>query len=80
MPQVRGKWVHIEKHAAVGMACERPPIGMDDLLRVLEEPDHDDGNQAYARIGKRTIILYYAEAEDSIEVRSVSATRGRLAP
>jgi hypothetical protein len=70
--------VVIEKHAAVGMACERPPIRENHILAVLEEPDHDDGHQAYKRVGPRTVIVYYEEDDDTVEVRSVSATRGRL--
>lgn len=76
----RGKWVTIRKHAAEGMACEAPPIREDDVLLVLEEPDHDDQNQAYKRIGTRTVIVYYEETDDHIRVRAVSATRRRLSP
>lgn len=78
--EVRGKIVLIGKHAHEGMAAERPPLDEHDILAALETPDHDDGRQAGKRIGKRTIIVYYEETQDGIEVRSISATRSRLAP
>lgn len=75
-----GKFLTFRKHAFEGMNCERPPIKLDDIIDALEDADHDDGNQATKWNGRRTIIVYYTETEDEVNVRSVSATKGRLAP
>lgn len=77
---VRGKFVSLKKHAFEGMNCERPPVQVGDVIDALEQPDHDDGNQAVRWNGHRTVIVYYAESEDELIVRSVSATKGRLPP
>lgn len=76
----QGKFLTLAKHAVEGMNCERPPIQIHEVVEVIEEPDHDDGNQAIKWMGHRTLILYYSLYEDEIHVRSVSATKGRLAP
>lgn len=52
---------------------------VEDVVDVLEQPGHDDGNQAFKWMGGRTVIVYYTEHEDELNVRSVSATKGRLA-
>jgi hypothetical protein len=79
-PFARGKPLDIRKHARDGMEAERPAVRVEDLVRALEESDHDDGQAARKRIGRRTILVRYEEAEDRISVRGVSATRRRLAP
>ncbi len=76
----RGKHVTILPHAVDGMGCERPPIRPSVVLDVLELPDTDSGRLATAWLRNRTILVYYDEYEEQIEVRSVSATRRRLAP
>lgn len=78
--QVRGKRLTIDKHAYDGMNAERPPVQPPLVEFVLEEADQDDGHQALKAIGGRTIIVYYRETEDEIYVKSVSATRRKLAP
>lgn len=55
-------------------------IEANDVLDVLDEPDYDDTRKAYKWIGRRTVIVYYAEEEDRILVDSVSATSTRLPP
>lgn len=80
MLAARGKTVTIRKHAYEGMLGERHAIQEQDLVRVLEEADHDDGETAWKRIGPRTVIVRYRAAEDRIVVVSVSATRRRLPP
>lgn len=77
---VRGKWCRVARRALDGMNAERPPISDAEIEAPLEEPDHDDGNQARKRIGRRTIIVYYREEADTLVVRAVSATRSRMAP
>jgi len=72
--------VTFDKHAAHAMNAERPPIEAWDVGRVLVEPDRDDGHRASKRIGRRLVNVYYDETEDEIHIRTVSATRGRLAP
>lgn len=72
----RGKPVAFTKHALEAMSCERPPVRSEDVLLALDEPDEDtpqDG--ARKRLGRRTIIVRYAEYEDEIRVKTVSATR-----
>jgi hypothetical protein len=59
---------------------ERPPIRLGELLAVLETPDHDDGRKAFKWLNDRTVIVYYEEEIDEINIRSVSATRRPLAP
>lgn len=80
MPRAEGagKPVFVRKHAAEGMLGERDAIREEDLLKVLEDPDHDDGHDAWKRLGRRTIIVRYREADARIVVVSVSATRRRL--
>lgn len=68
----------MSRHAADGMACERPPIKDSTITRVLEEPDHDDQATAWKWINGRTVIVRYREDEQQIWVASVSATRRRL--
>ena len=68
----------LSRHAHDGMAAERPRVRHEDLARVLEEPDHDDGTTAWKRIGRRTVIVRYVEEEGVVRVRSVSATRRAL--
>jgi hypothetical protein len=78
MDAARGKPLHIRKHAYEGMMCERPPVRVDDVAEALGRPDHDDGSQARRWLGGRTVIVYYAEHEDAIYVRAVSASRRRF--
>lgn len=75
---VRGERVFILPHAQDGMDGERPPIRPDDLARVLERPDSDDGTCARSHRRGRTILVYHDDLEDEIEIRSVSATRRSL--
>lgn len=75
MALIRGKWTAFSKHASDAMAAERPPLDVND---VLEAPDHDDGRQAFKRIGRPTILVYYEEDRAQVYVRGVSATRRRL--
>lgn len=77
---VRGKWVVLRRHALEGMEAERPIIDEHDVQATLETPDRDDGHQAFRRIDRRTVIVYYEEHPDEIQVHGVSATRRRLAP
>lgn len=67
-------------HAYDGMNGERPPMRENDVQHTIDEPDEDDGTKASRWIGRRTIIVYDDENEESIHVRGVSATRRRLAP
>lgn len=76
----RGKQATWTSHAFDGVDAERPPIRAEHVVSVLEEPDADDGRCARAWRGYRTILVYYYEGEEEIEVRAVSATRRRLAP
>jgi hypothetical protein len=62
------------------MYAERPPVREHDIETALETPDTDQDGRATRRIGSRTIIVYYTELKENIHVRSVSATRRRLAP
>lgn len=78
--EVRGKPVTFTRHALAGMDGERIAIGMDELLRVLEEPDHDDGKEARKWVGWRTIKVYYREEARHLWVLAASATRRRLPP
>lgn len=80
MLAARGKTVTIRKHAYEGMLGERHAIQEEEVLRVLDEPDRDDGESAWKRIGQRTVIVRYREAEDRIVIVAVSATRRRLPP
>lgn len=75
---VRGKPCRISKHAFEGMRSERPPLDDTDVALVLGEPNRDDGRLATRRMGARTILVYYAECEDEIVVRCVSATRSHV--
>lgn len=77
--QVRGKPVWLSRHTYEGMFAERPPVQSSDVERVLEDPHHDDGTKAQRWIRNRTILVYYAEDAEGIEVLGVSATRRRLA-
>lgn len=76
--EVRGRPLYLTAHAVVGMDAERPPVGIVDVLRALEEPDHDDGKEATKWVGRRTIKVYYSEEGDRIYVRGISATRRRF--
>lgn len=76
----RGKIVTFLSHATEGMEGERPRIRLTAVLNVLDDPAMDSGRLATAWVHNRTILVYYHEYEDEIEVRSVSATRRRLAP
>lgn len=78
MLSARGKTLAIRKHAYEGMLGERHAIQEHDIVEVLDEPDRDDGESAWKRIGPRTVLVRYREAEDRIVVVSVSATRRRL--
>lgn len=80
MLAARGKTVTIRKHVFEGMHGERHAIQEEEVARVLDEPDRDDGQSAWKRFGQRTVIVRYREAEDRIVVVSVSATRRRLPP
>lgn len=62
------------------MYAERPPIQVDDVANVLESPDSDFGGRAFKWISRRTVICYYDETKEFLEVRSVSATQRRLGP
>lgn len=77
---IRGKRLSFDKHAAHAMAAERPAVREGDVERVLEQPDRDDGHRTLKWLKDRTIIVYYDETEDEIYVRTISATRDRLAP
>ena len=76
----RGKVLTILEHARVGMDSERPPIRVEDVAAAIETPEQDDGRCATIWRRRRTVLVYYEEVEDEVEVRSVSATRRRLAP
>lgn len=78
--EVRGKRLRLSLHAFEGMSAERPRIDLQDLANVLETPDADNGREAFRWIGTRTVLVYYEEDEEEVYVRSVSATRRRLAP
>lgn len=78
MTLIRGKETAFSKHASQAMAAERPPLEVTDVQEVLEAPDHDDGNKAVKRIGRRTVLVYYEEDDAQIYVRSASATRRKL--
>ncbi len=72
----RGKPVLFTKHAVQAMACERPPIEVDEVLRALDEPEQDGALAgARKRSGRRVVIVRYEEHEDHIHVKTVSATR-----
>jgi len=75
---IRGKWAAFSKHASEAMAAERPALDVNDVREVLENPDHDDGRQAFKRIGERTLLVYYEEDESQVFIRSASATRRRF--
>lgn len=77
---VRGKRLRLLKHAVEGMEAERPPLRLHDIASILEDPDYDDTNKAFAWTGRRTVFVYYQEDEEEVVVRSVSSTRSRLAP
>jgi hypothetical protein len=74
----RGKRIAFSKHAAQAMGAERPMVRPWDVADVLEHP-HEDTREfgARKRIGARTIIVRYVEDEETIHVRTVSATRRR---
>lgn len=74
----RGKPVALPRHALDGMTGERRPISPLDVVKVLEEPDHDNGKEASRWLRGRTIKVYYTEAESRIIVLGVSATRRRF--
>jgi hypothetical protein len=75
---VRGKRLAFSKHAAQAMWCERPPIDEWDVLDVLEHPDEDTKTHgARRRFARRTIIVRYHEDEETLHVRTVSASRSR---
>lgn len=76
--RARGKPVSFAAHALDGMAAERERVRAEDAVRVLDEPDHDNGKDASKWVGRRTIKVYYIEEEDRIFVRGVSATRRRF--
>lgn len=78
MELIRGKWTAFSKHASDAMAAERPPLDVNDVRKVLEAPDQDDGRQAIRRIGRRTVLVYYEEHDAQIYIRGVSATRRSL--
>lgn len=71
---VRGKPLTFTKHAYEGMRQERPPLDEYDIALIIEEPDHDDGNEVRKRVGRKIIRAYYEEYEDHIRVRAVSRT------
>ena len=78
----RGKVVWFDKHAAEAMNAERPPISVEDVLLVLEEPDRMTRQRSprvkFMRwMRRRTVIVYADEYEDEISVHSVSASRRR---
>lgn len=76
--RVRGKRLFIQKHAFEGMNAERPPVRVQDVARVLDDPDRDDGHRAMRWIHDRTVLVYYRNHEHQIDVESVSCTRRRL--
>lgn len=82
---VRGKPVTFDPHALDGQTQEarRNPVSEAHILRTLEAPDAVEpkkrGFEARKRLGKRTVIVRYAEYEDEIYVYGISATRRRLA-
>ena len=75
MRTARGKLLWVSKHAFHGMNQERPPVTVDDLVLLLEEPDHDAKGEVRKWIGGRTVRAYYSEDQDGIHLRGVSATR-----
>lgn len=77
MRNVRGRWLHITKHALQGMAQETPKVTIENIEWMFEEPDNDDGKEVRKRIGRRTIRAYYIEDTEEIRVRGVSCTTGR---
>lgn len=76
--QARGKRLTLTRHAFDGMNAERPPVRVHDVVRVLEDPDLDDGRRAAKWLGDRTLLVYYTEHEHQLDVESVSCTRRRL--
>jgi hypothetical protein len=76
--RARGKVVTITAHALQGMEGERRRIRVEDAIRTLEDPDHDDGKEARRWCGWRTTKVYYVEEEGRIYIRGVSATRRRF--
>lgn len=77
MRRVRGRWLMITRHAHHGMGQERPPIRIEDIEWLFEEPDYDDGKEVRKLIRGQNVRAYYALREEEIEVRSVSRTSGR---
>lgn len=82
---VRGKRVTYDPHALDGQSQEarKDPVSEKHILQTLEAPDTVEskkrGHEARKRLGKRTVIVRYAEYEDEIYVYGISATRRRLA-
>lgn len=62
------------------MHAERPPIQQEEIRQTLDAPDTDDGHQATWRHKARTIIVYYDEEQDFLDVHAVSATRREIRP
>lgn len=82
---VRGKRVTFDPHALVGQSQEarRRPVSEAHVVKTLESPDRVEprkrGFEARKWLGKRTVIVRYAEYEDELYVYGISATRRRLA-
>lgn len=76
--RVRGKLLALRKHAFEGMQAETPPVRLEDVRRVLEDPDRDDGHRATRWIHDRTVLVYYEEHAHQVDVESVSCTRRTL--
>lgn len=77
MDRARGRWLNVTKHAQQGMWQERPPVSIEDLARLFEEPDHDDGKETREVIGKWTIRAYYVSDDEAITVLAVSRSGRR---
>lgn len=83
MHTVRKKSVWIDKYAYEGMNAEKPPIKPDVVMKILETPDKVEEETKERRKAMkwekdRTIIVYYDEWEDEIDVKNVSSTRRKI--
>ena len=74
----KGKLLFISKHAFEGMYSENPPIIVENIEYVINNPDYEDGNKYRAWVGNRTIIVYVSDCEDYWEINGVSATKRKL--
>ena len=83
MYYVRRKPVFITPHAYDGMNAERAYIKVEQVLETLIEPDKiikEFGvrHKTMKWLGNRTVIIYYDEYEDEIDVVGVSTTRRKI--